>query len=281
MKKSIKLTALLCIIVSLVLLAASCSIVNTDGDERPVDPESDPRYDLIFFDDFNIFNPNVWVTDTGPRRGGYWHSDQVFVENGNLTIRTSYENGEFGSAYYTGCVSTDLLSGIPYGRYEIRFKTEHAPGYWSAIWLMQNGLGSNGNGARDGAEIDLMEIYGDDMYQHRIHIDSYGESNGYTIINNNLKDVWHKLVMEWTESRITFYMDNVKTWEVTDDYWISRVNEGTFVISCEINGEIVDGVPDPSKNAWIGVGNITGNGTDFSQDMLIDYVKVYRINEQA
>lgn len=282
MRKKIALLLLIFLVTFVFTAFSACTTLGKSSNERPVDPNSDPRYELIFYDDFYIYNTNVWKSSTGVRRGGYWHEDQVFVEDGNLVVRTQYkEDGEFGPAYYTGCVDTDALLNIPFGRYEIRFKTQRAKGYWNAIWIMQNGMGNQGNGARDGAEVDLLEIPYLDMYQHKLHIDGYKDNNGMSVNKSDIADTWHLLVMEWTPDKMVFYMDDQLSWEVTDPYWITQVNDGSFIISCEINGKVIEGKPDPTKSEWLWCGNIQDNGKDFVNDFLIDYVKVYRINEDA
>ena len=278
-----KITKFLIVLTFLMLTMVGCHQV--DETKRPNIPNNEEEfnnnYELIFRDDFNIFNENVWKKDLGARRGGYWHPDQVTVQDGNMIIRTQYnENGEFGPAYYTGSVYTKILNDIPFGYYEIRFKTQRAKGYWQAIWLMQDTMGNVGNGARDGAEIDIIEIHKQDTFQNTLHYDGYDfphhRTNAKTTKVDNLVDEWHVVALEWTPEYMGFIFDGVVTYEFTDSQLISQVNKGTFIISAEINGAVENGIPNPNKSTWLDVGNITTNGKDFSQDFVIDYVKVYQ-----
>lgn len=107
---------------------------------------------LLFFDDFDSFNTEVWNVYTakteidegwgpedGIRRGGYWDKGQVFTENGNLVIRTEIRDG----VAYTGAIDSDNKLEMHYGYYETRCKVPQAPGIWSAFWIFCDEMGGS------------------------------------------------------------------------------------------------------------------------------------------
>jgi beta-glucanase (GH16 family) len=142
---------------------------------------NDSTWNLVFNDEFDaLLDLTKWkVVDFNEsnhlRRAGFYSNDNVFVENGNLVIRTNYQdNGLYGKGWYTGWVETSKNTSKNYetpnyvgfnakgGYFETRAIVPNSVGIWSAFWMMpdNNDYGSERevlNSALDGAEIDIME----------------------------------------------------------------------------------------------------------------------------
>ena len=57
----------------------------------------------VFFDDFEEeLDTDVWNVHHEIRKGGYWDSEQAFVEDGNLVLRTVEKDG----SYFSGAIDT-------------------------------------------------------------------------------------------------------------------------------------------------------------------------------
>lgn len=247
------------------------------GPNGVVDIQVNEDYKLVYVDEFDTesINPD-WRVEQYPRRGAYWHPDQVFLEDGNLVLRTEYrENGPNGAAWYSGGVANRKLATEPFGIYDIRFKTPINPGHWEAIWIMQD-ISDTTDFARNGAEIDIIELFNPKIFQYNVHCDNYGNHRGGIGKSDNLSNVWHTVTIDWQPDYIKFYFDRKKIGAITDERFISQVDTSAeFLITTEVNGVVENGVPVPSDKGWGGVGVIDSNGKDYKADFRIDYVKRY------
>lgn len=245
--------------------------VDVDGDVFRVPKE----YKLVFKDDFKRgYDDEYWgPSGNVERRGGYWSQDQVFVEKGNLIIRTEYKDDVEKPGYYTGdlCWPTKRLT---YGYYEIRCKVENTRGLWSAFWLMPDDIYNYEQKAQDGSEIDIFESALPYKFQSAIYYDGY---SGRKTIMTEAKDIYegyHTYALDWKKDSLRFYYDGILVWEVTEPDLIPAAPVYPC-ITTEINGKLVDGVPDTSRLTWIGCGYITDEKNVFPSDFCIDYVKIY------
>lgn len=291
------------------------------GSVQLVKPADMPQFqakdgwELVFSDEFDgdRMDTERWrygYESEGVRRGGYWVDDAVFVQDGNLVIRTNYrENGKFGAGWYTGTVQTaqqsyDGSSGADgfkgfsatYGYFEARCKLPEIYGAWAAFWLMPDGNFKNdvfGTG-EDGSEIDIFEspfMY-DKIYKnsvsHAVHIDGYGKElktlGSKMQYVKSLYDDFHTFALEWNEDEYIFYVDGFETWRTKDKAGtVSKISE-YMIFSVEVGGNEIDGVVTPGKEKdpetgeirdyW--TGNLDKNSKDENYDFLIDYVKVYQ-----
>lgn len=279
--------------------------VNTDG-FKP-----DSSWELVFEDNFDgdKLNDKVWrysYDEEEPRRGGYRVNDAVFVENGNLVIRTNYrKDGKFGEGWYTGAVFTQKdpnnaqFEGFStkYGYFEVRCKVPEIYGTWAAFWLMpESGFKNDKFGTgEDGAEIDIFEspyMYDKtfkNTVSHAIHIDGYGEElkslsdKPTQKFVKNLYSEYHTYALERNENEYIFYIDGTETWRTKDAVGtVSQVAEYLY-LSVEVGGEVIDGKPVAGKakgengelvDFW--AGNLDKNSKEENYDFLVDYVRVYQ-----
>ncbi|WP_309398986.1 family 16 glycosylhydrolase [Cerasicoccus maritimus] len=214
-------------------------------------PPPERNWTPTLLEEFNAFDATTWVIKPNAKRyditlGGealetWWYANNCYVENGNLVIRSIYQD----DLYTSGCVTTsktftNKLFEQQYGYFEARVRVAQDDGMWSAFWLMpQDIYGFDGTG-RDGAEIDIMEsphLEDRGFIQHAIHFDGYHAYEQEMAAQISIPDLndgdYHVYGLWWTPEKYTFYVDGVKTWEVTDPKWISQV-QSYVLLSVEI-----------------------------------------------
>lgn len=139
----------------------------------------------------------------------YVKEDQVAeVSDGTLKIHLVNDNGTIKSARLYACVNT----GWQYGYFEARIKLPEGRGTWPAFWMMP----VNYTAWPADGEIDIMEAVG---YQPNtvwstIHCTKYNNGGTPTESQNMTVDdpynTFHTYAVEWTESYMTFYVDQQK-----------------------------------------------------------------------
>ncbi len=230
------------------------------------EPPEGYEFELVFEDDFNgeEVDEGKWrYEDNTPRRDGWWEREAVSLDGeGNLVMTTYEENGRF----IDGCITSKGLINLmeePYGYYAIRVKLQKEKGHWPAFWIMAGDVGSIENGGVDGAEIDIFEKPTlDNMIQHTIHWDGYGEehkSSARKVFLKGAMEGWHTVGLLWTPQKYVYYIDGVKTW--THSYGGVCEKPGELIISDEIG-------------TW--AGDI--KKAALPDSFLVDYVRVYALN---
>lgn len=152
-----------------------------------------------------------------------------------------------------------------YGFMEARIRIPHGQGIWPAYWM----LGSNIDAVSWPAcgEIDIMENVGHlpNTVWGTLHAPDYHPSQGYTLASPSVYHTdYHLFQASWTPNEITFYMDgkayhsqnvnNAPNWPFNQPMF--------FILNVAVGGDW-PGRPDAS--------------TTFPQNMLVDYVRVYRL----
>jgi len=212
----------------------------------------------------------------------YYIPDEVYLQNGNLIIRSSRR--DYGSQHYTsGRLDTKDKLSVTYGRFEIRGKLPKGQGIWPAYWLYPQNrdwpmeylmLEAVANGKENlipehrpwYSEIDIMEYLGHEpkVFYATFHYYSFkGEkkssSEKYTADFSFAED-YHTFVLEWEPDAIRWYID---------DKLIHTSTEGVphtphFLILNTAVGGSWPGNPDST--------------TIFPQYHSIDYVRVFKRN---
>ncbi len=158
--------------------------------------------------------------DQGERRGAYNVPEAVSVQDGMLSIRTSYNEDE--QRYETGMIGTRQTFQQKYGYFEARIRLQEQGGHWSAFWLQSPDIHTEvdpPDPATYGAEIDVMEYrHAHADMQHALHWNGY--EDGHQTINEEFgfersEDGWHTFGVHWTEDSYTFYVDGEETWHTT------------------------------------------------------------------
>ena len=219
-------------------------------------------YKLVWEDNFEgtTLNKNKWdYRLTGPRRSGYNSKSMVKVENGNLLLMYDIRN----DSVFGAMIGTQKTYMTRYGYFECRAKVQNSPSHcpWGAFWIQSPHISEGEDPGKYGAEIDIMEYYGDfgDRMTHNVHW-AYGpnqKSSGQLISYlEGVSKGYHTYGLEWTPEKYAFYIDGLKFHEIKEG--ISHIDE-YIILSMEIpfNLEKLSGAiaPDTFK---------------------VDYVRVYK-----
>ncbi len=222
------------------------------------------KWTLTFEDNFEgtTLDPTKWKLCPEQKRqdaGGWWRDSMTKLDGeGHLILSADVVDGN----PISGAVRSKEIFEQAYGLFECRLKFQRTTGFWGAFWLMCDEEWNIGNGAVDGAEIDIIESgeFPRGGVNHAIHWDGYGEHHrcvSKIITAPELYNGFHTYALEWTKTDYIFYIDGKETWR-TNEPGICEVPV-YLKLSCEFGtwaGEIKkDELPDC---------------------MVVDYVRVYK-----
>lgn len=240
----------------------------------PLEPALPPSpegmsWEQTFVEEFDspILDPKKWrVFDSYARKGGFWLKRNVRVENGNLVISVNRENDpKTGELIKTaGGIESRGRFEQRFGYFVCRYKMlkQNGSGYHCSFWLQSPGAGTATGDGRNGTEIDIIEKFKtDDIIQHCLHWDGYGEDHKRTKFSfpwPGIKQGFHTFGLVWTSEEYVFYVDGVETWR-TDAGGVSQVPAFlrlTLEFSEGWNGKIAE--------------------AELPDDFVVDWVKVYK-----
>ena len=279
---------LLFIVSPLLLLSLTSYGGGTVAQPAALPPTS--GYALVWSDDFSSANgsapdPTKWTYVVG---GSGWGNHElqsytsrpqnVQIQKGNLVITALQENytGADGIArnYTSARLKTQNLFTQGYGRFEARIKIPKGQGIWPAFWMLGNDI--NQNGWPKCGEIDIMENVGREP--GIIHGSLHGPSSTAPTSDltatvslpagQNYSDDFHIYAIEWEPGTVRFYVDSNNYATFTQSQWPAGgqwVFDHPFFILLNVAvGGVWPGIPDAT--------------TQFPQQMLVDYVRVYTKN---
>ena len=237
---------------------------------------------LIWDDEFNgptnsSPDPSKWTYDLG-NNGGWGNQElETYTNlpenahmdgNGNLVIHV--ESGSAG--YFSARLKTQGLFAVQYGRIEARIKLPSGQGFWPAFWMLGSDIGSAG--WPQCGEIDIMENIGKEPSVNHGSVHGPGYSGGkaltalYTLPNGQkFSDAFHTFSVQWSPQAVVFFVDGtsyetvIPTAAPAGDQWVFD-NPFFLLLNVAVGGNF-PGSPDAT--------------TQFPQDMLIDYVRVYQL----
>ncbi len=241
---------------------------------------------LTWQDEFNApagtpVDQSKWRFDVGGH--GWGNNERQYYTNstsnavhdgqGNLVITARRENPANYQCHYGRCeyTSARLLTSATfsqaYGRFEARIKIPRGQGIWPAFWMLGNNFGSVGWPAS--GEIDIMENIGREpnTVHGTIHGPGYsggGGIGGSRTIGQPLADTFHTYRVDWEPNVIRWYLDGQEFFRVDPgrlggNRWVFD-HPFFMILNVAVGGEW-PGYPDGS--------------TQFPQQMLVDYVRVY------
>ena len=255
------------------VLAVCLCLMHPAGAQAPTQP---PGWVLDWSDEFDgpELDRTKWVLETG---GNGWGNhelefytarpDNVRVDGGNLVIEARPEN--YGGRHYTSArIKSQGLKERQYGKYEARIKIPRGQGIWPAFWL----LGANCGAVAwpECGEIDIMENIGKEpnIVHATVHGPGYSGDNGFgspsKLASGSYADDYHVYALEWEPQEMRFYRDGILYHTVKP-----ALVKGTWVFEHPFYVIL---------NLAVG-GDWPGNpdaGTVFPQQMLVDYVRVYK-----
>lgn len=245
--------------------------------------QDDSDWTLVFRDEFDggelagqRWVSCYWWDDSGCTNKGnneleWYQPGNVVVRDGiaRLVARREPIRASDGETYpYTsGMITTgrdrsDL--DVPprfvftYGFVEVRARIPEGKGLWPALWLLAADHNSR-------PEIDIVEFLGDttDIARFHVHyLDRDGERRdpGFDFVSSDFAGAWHVFAVDWTPDRITWFVDGIARWEVTDPAAISQ--ESMYLIANLAVGGDWPGAPD--------------DDTIFPAAFELDYVRIWQ-----
>ena len=243
-------------------------------------------YELVWSDEFNV--PGLpdsakWSYDVG---GGGWGNNELQyytserpenarIEDSVLIIEARKE--AYSGKQYTSARLITHYNGHAwkYGKIEAKIKLPYGQGIWPAFWMLGESM-FNGISWPACGEIDIMEMVGggegrDDKTYGTIHwadaANNHAQYGGsYQLAQGIFADTFHIFSMEWNATTIKWFLDG-NQFHVVDitPTALSEFHQNYFII----------------LNVAVG-GNWPGSPTSstvFPQQMAIDYVRVYQLNQ--
>ena len=271
----------------MVLAACASSSTPTAGVAPPPAP---PTWTLVWSDEFDgptggSVDSGKWVAEIG---GGGWGNQEreyytMRPENialdgsGHLVITARAEPPTtsfscwYGSCRYTSArIKTKGLFAQTYGRFEARIRIPRGQGLWPAFWMLGDNI--DAVGWPQSGEIDIMENIGREpnIVHGTVHGPGYSGAGGiggpYMLTSGAFADDFHRYAVEWNPGLIAWFVDDTKYFEVTPGSLPSSarwVFDHPFFLL--LNVAVGGGWPnDPDAT------------TTFPQQMVVDYVRVYR-----
>ena len=278
---SLRPTAFTPVILAAAILLLSC------GGGATLQPPPASGWTLVWSDEFNGADGSTpdsskWTYDTGGKGWGnqelecYTNRPQnAQIKGGNLVITAQKESitcSDGASNNYTSArLKTQGLFSQAYGRFEARIKIPAGQGMWPAFWMLGNNITTAGWPTC--GEIDIMENIGREP--GTIHGSLHGPSTtsptsdasaAFSLpAGQNFADDFHLYAVEWEPGTVRFYVDTNLYETVNQSQWPSsgtwEFNHPFFIILNVAVGGTWPGSPDTT--------------TQFPQQMLVDYVRVY------
>ncbi|MEM6675449.1 MAG: family 16 glycosylhydrolase, partial [Planctomycetota bacterium] len=241
------------------------------------------QYQLVWEDDFNgtSLDLSKWqpmIGDGCPNLCGwgnnelqYYRAENATVIGGSLRITAREEN--FGGRQYTSArLRTAGMGDWKYGRFEMRAKMPTGRGLWPAFWMLPTDS-VYGVWAASG-EMDVVEMVGQNPNRvfGTLHFGGTFPANtqsggAYTLPTGTFADDFHRFAMEWDETEIRWYVDDV-LYSTKTSWWSSG---GPYPAPFDQRFHML-------INLAVG-GNLPGppNGsTSFPQTLEVDWVRVYQ-----
>jgi beta-glucanase (GH16 family) len=261
-------------------------------DASPLDAGSTeptrPGWKLVWSDEFEgtdgtAIDSSKWNQETGNSGWTYNKERQYYtpgtanavLKGGSLVVTATNQAANHYSCEYGTCQFTSARFNTAgkfeqkYGRFEARIQIPRGQGLWPAWWMLGNDISS---GWPECGEIDIMENVGSDPSSDHGSMHGPGYSGGnpltgaYVLPNKAaLADSFHVYAVEWEESVVRFYFDDIlyetrtpadvpagKKWVYDHPFFL--------ILNVAVGGQ------------WPGDPDGT---TQFPQTMKVDYVRVY------
>lgn len=268
----------------LAVFLASC------GASRPTiapDPGGSKPWTLAWSDEFDgtagqLPDASKWTAEIGGQ--GWGNQEREYYTgsatnaaldgDGHLVITAATEPANTAlSCWYGPCryTSARLITkgkfAQAYGRFEARIRIPRGQGIWPAFWLLGDDI--DRVGWPQSGEIDVMEVIGKEpsTLYGTIHGPKGADVGGMQPMASGgaWADDYHLYAMEWEPGEIRLYADSqmyrrIASSDVPSGGWV--FDHPFFVLLNVAVGGNWPGDPDAT--------------TVFPQQMLVDYVRVYR-----
>lgn len=269
---------------------ASCASSTTPGSAVAPPLPAPPTWTLVWSDEFDgaagsSFDATKWVAEVG---GDGWGNQEreyyttrreniALDGSGHLVITARAEPAPtslscwYGSCRFTSArIKTKGLFAQAYGRFEARIRIPRGQGLWPAFWMLGENI--DAVGWPQSGEIDIMENIGREPHvvHGTMHGPGYSGAGGIggpdTLASAAYADDFHTYAVEWTPGLIRWFVDGAQYFQVTPASipttakWV--FDHPFFLL---LNVAVGGGWPnDPDAT------------TTFPQQMVVDYVRVYK-----
>ena len=245
------------------------------------------QYNILVWQDEFEYNglpdSTKWSYDVG---GSGWGNQELQyytekrlenarVENGNLIIEARKEIYN-GKNYTSARLVSRNKGDWTYGRIEVKARLPEGTGTWPAIWMLPTDWIYGDGSWPDNGEIDIMEHvgYNEGVIHGTIHTHDYNHADGTQQSGQktvpDATTAFHVYAIEWSEDKIEWYIDDQKyfTYENNGAGWTAWPFDHPFhlIMNIAIGG------------TWGGAEGV--DNTIFPQKLEIDYVRVYKTNQQ-
>jgi beta-glucanase (GH16 family) len=265
----------LCLALLSLTLLSSCRKASS-----PVKPPAD----IIWQDEFDgaagtAPNATRWKYEVG---GSGWGNNQLEYDTnrtsnasldgaGHLVITARAEQ-YLGRNYTSARLNTAGLFTQAYGRFEARIQLPTGQGIWPAFWMLGDNIATVSWPTC--GEIDVMEMRGQtpSVVLGSAHGPGYSGgaalSSGYSLPSGTFHDGFHVFSVDWTPTKIDWRVDGNLYKSITPASlpagraWVFD-HPFSILLNLAVGGTFL-GNPDGT--------------TVFPQTMIVDYVRVYRIN---
>lgn len=274
--------------VKILLALAMCSMYQScSSDEVNMNPQEESLEKVVFKDDFETFDSNVWTKEE--HEAGWVNQELQIYDAAHVSTRTDEGRSVLiltaerkGNKIYSGRVNSQGKKSFQYGKIEASIKLpQTANGLWPAFWMM----GDNNMPWPQCGEIDIMEMgqengiingtsetylntaihYGTDYESG--HRQEYHADN----VSQSLQDgKYHTYLLEWNENSLTVSIDGTKFYT----FDISKVSgryeyfhHNFYILFNLAVGGSFTGITD--------VNAITALKDGEKVNMYIDWIKVY------
>ncbi len=248
------------------------------------------EWELVWSDEFEAeANASVssenWTCEVGGHGWGnnelqyYTTSPDNVSHNGDGQLVITAMRGQpednrtcwYGQCAFTSarCTTQDKFE-FTYGRVEARLKLPYGPGIWPAFWML--GADFPEVGWPNSGEIDIMENIGREpnTLYGTVHGPGYSGASGiggHIVRDEPLAADFHVYAIEWDPQVIRWYIDGelFNTFSVNslrNQKWVYD-HDFFMIMNVAVGGD------------WPGHPDTT---TEFPQQMLVDYVRVYQLS---
>ena len=244
----------------------------TDSLDRYLD-----GYTLLFEDDFETFDENIWTCETKefPPNNELqaYIPENVSVENSNLVLTAKKE--KYGHRNYTsGKVDTNNKLEVLFGRIDAKVKLPNVAYLWPAFWTLGSNFEVKYGGKEIGCpwphcgEIDILEKFGKQNisnathFNNDIHANSSQASTNYIYAQALDYDKYHIISLEWDENTIKFLVDNtlMRTYNWKASNALPFGNPQYLIFNLAVGGRVAT-PPD-----------------DFVEEkMYVDWIRIYEL----
>lgn len=268
-------------------------------------PSNDPHWQLVWGDDFNFFDNHRWVkgnyaTHGNPKQEPQLYMEKnVFTRGGELILAMRKEKivcpgivqqtiwscdickpGEKFN-YTSGWVELKKKNYVKFGYIEARIAIPYGKGFWPAFWTWTGGPPYQ--------EIDIFEMVPGAQewcplvvqlsggYFHNYNHMTSNMHNGATgipwcVSNYKVTKVqdyrgWHDYAIEWSPSKIIFYLDGSPFRVLPND---SKMDPTRLILNFALNPHDFD----PNKYDY-------AQNKSIPAEMRIDYVNYYKLNNDC